>query len=536
MTDEAAVQEIRAAVEAPDLPRAVELARKALADGREHPLFLNLRAFWFEQQGRPLDALTDLERAHALAPDDAIVGNALGLCLANLNRFWDARAAFRNAAARQPDLAPAQFNLGWASEELGLLVEAREAFLRAEQIDPHSALPPARLANLAACSADFERARQHAGRALGLDSNQPLAHLALAACEFADGRTQAAETRLRRILADSRIGRFEHALAFRLLGNCLDASGSTDQAFAAYSASNRETANLYASRFGGSSAEPVSNHLSRFATWFQNTNPAQWKRKNERVPETRPVAAHFFIVGFPCSGTALLEDVLDVHPLVCSTGERDGLETGVRTFLGGADGLGRLSESDTGDLLVFREQYWRKLRELGLAFEGKVLVDSQPYHAVKLPLIVKLFPDARIIFVNRDPRDVVFGCFRSRLRMNPFNHELLTLEGAARLYSSVMRLVDRFRDVLPLTLLDIPYERLVRDPRNCVAAVYRYTGLNPAEADRDPAERIGPRAPATPIGGAGLGEIGAWRPYADRMSPVLPILQPWIERFGTSPD
>jgi hypothetical protein len=250
-----------------------------------------------------------------------------------------------------------------------------------------------------------------------------------------------------------------------------------------------------------------------------------------------PVAGHVFIVGFPRSGTTLLEEVLAGHPLVCTTGERDGLDAGVREFLGGADGLDRLSGSDTTALLVFREKYWRKLRELGVDFAGKVLVDKQPYNTVKLPLIVKLFPEAKILFVTRDPRDVVFSCFRRRFRMNPSNYELLSLESAARLYDSVMRLADIFRAKLSMAVLDLQHEDMIADFRNCVDDIFRFVGLNARDASWNPEERTRTRAIGTPSAaqiarGLSRQGIGSWRPYLNQLAPILPVLQPWIERFG----
>jgi tetratricopeptide (TPR) repeat protein len=532
---------VRAAVEDSDLTRAAALARKALADGFEYPLLLNLRAYWHEQQGRTGEALNDLARARQLAPDDAIISNALGLCLARLSRLREARAAFQDAVRQQTDFAPAHFNLGWVTEDLGLLEEARRAFLRAEQLDAGSADPPARLAYLAARTANGETARRHAARAFVLDPRHPLAHLAVALCEFEDRHLESAEMRLRQIIIEGRTSPHERATTRGLLGDCLDAQDKVTEAFATYAACNREFASLYARQFGSPQNESVTAYLSRVIDYFGTADANAWKGKSRALPETGPVAGHVFIIGFPCSGTTLLEEVLAAHPLVCATGERDGLGAGVRKFLGDAEGLDRLSGLEWGNLQVFREMYWRELRELGLAFDGKVLVDQQPYNMVKLPLITKLFPEAKILSLTRDPRDVVFSCFRSRFRMNPANYELLTLEGAARLYDAVMRLTDIFRAKLPLTMLDIPYETLVQDFRNCMVAIYRYIGLNPEDAAWDSmnrAKNIAVGGPGTTQIARGLNAegVGAWKRYSDQIAPVLPLLKPWIDRFGAATD
>ena len=535
--ESALLEEVRAAANAADFARAAMLARDALDEGHEHPLFLNLRAYWLEQQGRADDALTDLRRARTLAPTDPLIGNALGLCFARAGRFWDARQVLRDVTEQDSDFAPAHFNLGWVAEELCLLEEARQAFLRAEKLNPSSASIPARLAYLAARSADFENARNHAARAMALDPNEPMAQLALAICEFEDSRNQAAELRLRRLLSDNRVGPFERALATGLFGDCLDADGRTEQAFATYAACNAQFAKIGATA-SGALTEPVSSYLSRLTAYFRSTDPSVWKRNTDVAPEMSSVAGHVFLVGFPRSGTTLIEEILAGHPLVCTTGERDGLEPAVREFFGSASGLDRLAASNVTRLLVFREKYWRKLTELGLDFGGKVLVDKQPYNTVKLPLIAKLFPEAKIVFVSRDPRDVVFSCFRSRLSMNASNHDLLTLEGSARLYDSVMRLVDLFRALLALTIHDLGYEDLIDNFAARSATLFGFIGLSGRDAVWDSVNRTAGRDIATPSAvqiaqGLNREGLGAWRRYAQQLAPVMPILQPWIERHGT---
>ena len=91
------LREVAAAIRAPDLERAVRLAETALAEGREHALLLNLRAYRLEQDGRYLDALADLKHARALSPRDVPTLNALGLCLARLDRTPEAVEAFEAA-------------------------------------------------------------------------------------------------------------------------------------------------------------------------------------------------------------------------------------------------------------------------------------------------------------------------------------------------------------------------------------------------------------------------------------------------------
>src|SRR5579885_967424 len=161
---------ITTALDARDIPRATALACEALEKGVEHPLLLNLRAYWHEANGREAEAFADLRRASELAPDDVSILNALGLSHARAGRLAEALGAFDAALRLQPDFGPAHFNRGWVSEDLGELDAARNAFARAAALKPEAAEPWARIAALAARAGEWAAAKENAERALRLAS------------------------------------------------------------------------------------------------------------------------------------------------------------------------------------------------------------------------------------------------------------------------------------------------------------------------------------------------------------------------------
>ena len=110
------------------------------------------------------------------------------------------------------------------------------------------------------------------------------------------------------------------------------------------------------------------------------------------------------------------------------------LEKAASDFLQSADGLQRLAKAQSAELKSYRNDYWRAAAQrVGNDLADKVLVDKLPLHVIALPLISRLFPQARIIFAIRDPRDVVLSCFRRRFQVNSAMYEFLSLERAAEL-------------------------------------------------------------------------------------------------------
>lgn len=540
-TSEAEVADITALLQQSRLPEATERARQALDRGIESPLLLNLRAYWLEREGRDTDALADLERARILAPDDAAVRNALGLCFARLGRMDEALAAFAAAAALAPGFAPAHFNCGWAAEELGELDQAERHFAAAARLDPRSADPSARLAALAARRGRWSIARQHAEAALVCNpGHAAAATLALASADLAEQATAAAETRLRGLLASPALADRDRATALGLLGDILDAEKRYDAAFESYAAGNALFQKAFAGRVAAAAEMSMSDYVAWLQAYCESPGLAPWALADTAASFRGP-ERHIFLLGFPRSGTTLLEETLACHPNVVTTGEKDALAETVRTLMAGPSDMERLKTLGEAALDRHRLAYWEALGKLGVRAEGKILVDKQPFNTVRLPLIAKLFPEAKIVFCLRDPRDVVLSCFRRRFTMTAANYEFLTLEGAAKLYDAVMRLARLYRAQLPVALHEIRTEALVDNFEEQMRALCAFVGLPWIAEFREFAERSAAREVATPsstqiLRGLNREGIGHWRNYAQALAGVTPLLTPWVKHFNYPAD
>jgi tetratricopeptide (TPR) repeat protein len=535
LTDTTAIlREVAAAVRAPDLDRAIDLAEQALAGGVEHALLLNLIAYRLEQQGRLPEALARLERARVLAPADVPTLNALGLCLARLDRVTEAMEAFETAATADPNFAPAHFNLGWTAEQAGDIGKAKAAFERAQALTPGDPAPHSRLAYLAARAGDWATARLLADRALAVDPAEPLANIARAWADLANRALPEAEQRLSRLLQRPDLSPTDGALAHGLLGDVLDAEDRPADAFAEFTAASAALKTDYAERYAAPGRETAADQLAWLIDHMQAVAPMA---RAAAVRPAAPAAGHVFLVGFPRSGTTLLERALGAHPAIVSWDERENLAEAVRAYMGDPAGLTRLEAASEGALDPLRETYWRGVAACGADVAGKIALDKLPLNTMKLPLIARLFPDAKVIFALRDPRDVVLSCFRQRFRMNASMYELLTLDGAARFYDGVMRLAGLCREKLPLDLFEHRYEDLIADFDAQTQALCRFLGVEWSPRMRDFADTLAERASATPSAAQvarGLyGEgVGQWKRFAAELAPVMPTLAVWMERFG----
>ena len=518
---------------------AGELALEAVAEGVEHPAVLNLAASTHFGHGRFDDALRLLRRARAAAPKDPQVLNSLGLCLKAVGEVDEALKAFDAALAINPRMPSAHFNRGVLLQEQKYSKAARAAYERAAGLDPNYVDALAGIAWLDAQAGDTSSARKYCQRALAQTPFHVGARIVLAIADLQDGELNAAEARLSRLSGEPGLDEVDRAVVLGLIGDLKDAQRQSAEAYQAYQTSNAILQATYADSFHAQGAASPLDHARRLIAWFDAADAEHW-REAPAAPDVSNPRTHVFLVGFPRSGTTLLENVLAAHPDVVTLEERHCLDSASATYLTSSAGLARLTDIGPEEAGREREIYWSKVRKYGVEPRGRVFIDKMPLATLALPLVAKLFPDARILFARRDPRDVVLSCFRRRFGMNPSMYQLLTLEGAAAYYDAVMRLSELYRELLPLPQHLVRYESLVEDFEGTARLACDFLGLEWDQALFDFAANARSRGIATPSAaqvarGLNREGEGIWRRYRDQLAPVLPVLEPWVQRFGYEP-
>ena len=331
---------------------------------------------------------------------------------------------------------------------------------------------------------------------------------------------------------DNRVG------ALDLRADALDTLDLPSEAFADYQARNAILRRINAPRIEREIGERRVDEARRLAEYFSAASSDWWRAgAGEDEIGARAAAGHAFLIGFPRSGTTLLERVFAAHPGVVTLSEVDHLGEVGGHFIANATALDELAQLTPPLADAARESYWRSVAAtIGEDVSGKVVIDKLPLHTAALPVISKLFPRAKVLFALRDPRDVVLSCFRRRFQINSAMFEFLDLADAATYYDSVMVLARVYRRALPLTVQEVRHEALVANFEAEVRGALVFLGL-----EWDPAvERFAETLPAdarTPSDvqlarGLNADGVGQWRRYESHMAPALPILEKWVGEFG----
>jgi tetratricopeptide (TPR) repeat protein len=254
-----------------------------------------------------------------------------------------------------------------------------------------------------------------------------------------------------------------------------------------------------------------------------------------------PDTAHspVFIVAFPRSGTTLLELVLDSHPLLRSMDEQPFIQNALEDI----QALGvmypeQLAGIDPGQLERIRANYWRRVAHKVTLEPGQRLVDKNPLNILRLPVIRRLFPQARILLAIRHPCDVILSCYRQHFQAPDFSMLCADMPSLFIGYRKTFDFWYEHVAMLRPSVLEVRYESLVGDFEAQVRRIAAFLELPWDPAMLRPAQRAHQkRYISTPsysqvVQPVNAGAVGRWQAYRRYLEPGLPVLQPYLQRWG----
>jgi tetratricopeptide (TPR) repeat protein len=426
-------------------------------------------------------------------PKDSGGLNTVGVELSRQGRYQEAKKHFQRALTRNPNNTDALCNLGSLFATQGRFADAENYYRRALSLKRADLIIRANLGQVLAHQGQLDGAREEFAKVLKTAPRHAPALTGLGHLERAAGRFTEAEQMYRRALeADPGLAAARAGIAGSRRMTVADSQWLTDAQEAAAKLTNpTDEADLrfaigkyfndvgdYAGAFG--SYHRANELLKPLAVPFDErsysrfvndmtcvyTAEALAQTKADGSSSTRPV----FVLGMPRSGTSLVEQILASHPAVAGAGEFDfwsdvvgGDEARIRKEVLASDRRRKLA---TDYLQVLKARH----RTAGY------VVEKTPRNADYLGLIHSVFPNARIIYLRRDPIDTCLSCYFQNfsLALN-FKFDLNDL---AAYYRQHARLMAHWRQALPAgAILDVPYEELVSGQEAWTRRILAFLGL-----------------------------------------------------------
>jgi len=377
----------------------------------------------------------------------------LGTVLTMSGRVAEGREALQRSLginARNPQVL-CDIALGYRMEgRLDLAHKAVDEALRIMPTYPASIRAKAELLNR---EGHPDKALEVAETAYRQGNTHPHVALAFAEAAIETGRSEDAAAALSALEGSEKAPPRQRASACFMLGSIRDQAGDFDGAWEMFERGNRMTPNPWDP---AALDQWVDRQLSTYSSQALNSMP------RAGTPTDTPI----FIVGFPRSGTTLVEQVLASHPLVHGGGERSLVP--VLTRAHPADQL-------TTELCDQIQREYLEGMRIAAPDGVERITDKQPGNYLNLGFISRILPGARIIHCTRDPMDACLSCYTQDFaHRHPYTRDL---EHVARAHLAYQRAIAHYQAVLDLPMLTVAYESLVKDRDRTTREIIEFAGL-----------------------------------------------------------
>ncbi len=475
-----------------------------------------------------------------LAPTQARSHHLMGMILTEARRpdigEFHYRRAIELSAEREPILVA---NLAWNLKEQGKIAEARRLYEETSEAAPDVFQTWLGFAQLEEVDGNFGAAQSKLDRCARISPDDPGLRIVRAKLSAREEKFDDALAALRPVHDDgkTRAKLSPHALLEQ--GRILDRLRRYDEAFACFNEAKRLMRQTTGQSYLDRQAQEMTKRLRDFfvADRLRLLEPARMREG---------CAQPIFILGFPRSGTTLAEQALSNHSKIAAGDELpfvNELSGALPRLLGSPLSYPEaLSELWMGDnrrgLETLRDLYLQRVEARAVGGAGSAwFTDKMPLNEMHLGLIALIFPRSPLIHILRHPLDVIVSVFSHQL-----SHGYLcanALESVARHYVLIMDLVQHYRSEMALRYLPVRYESMVDDIASSVRRMLAFIGESFEE--RCVSFENNTRLPQTPSYAQVAEKIYdrsrfRYRNYLKHLEPVIPIVQPVMDRLGYGVD
>ena len=452
--------------------------------------------------GKLKDAELFIRKAIELNPKDFVAYSNLGGILKDQGKLKDAELFIRKAIELNPNFAKAYYNLGVILQGQDKLEDAEKLYRKAIELNPNFADAYSNLGNVLRDLSKLKDAEFSYRKAIELNPNHTDAYFNLfhhyeeinnleKLKESLNEFSKIVSIKNELLLFRSRLSfrKKEQHTAKKLIDNITSewiekCNISQNIIFWNYKALIEDKIGNYDfaySCFEKSQKNPSYDKFSK-DSFLENINSFKNNilKKGIRfntLDDAREDYNLAFLIGFPRSGTTLLDTILRSHQDIEVLEEKPLIYTIQKLieekFNTKLDNLYSLS----GDNVMFlRKKYYGLIKKYKNK-EASLIIDKLPLHTISLPLINHLFPSAKIIFTHRHPYDTVLSCFQQSFKPNRAMANLVSLQSSSIMYDQVMNAWDLYKNNLPLDFVTSKYEDLIKNFDNHTLKILDFLGI-----------------------------------------------------------
>ena len=430
-----------------------------------------------------------LRKALSINSSSPMALNNLGNILSNKKNNKEAELCYRKAIEIKSDFSIAYNNLGSLLSKQGNLIEAEKFTQKAINFNPKFELAYVNLGSIKIDLDKLKEAEELFLSAIEINEKYNYAYSNLFRLYEKTNKISKLKNKIESLNQNENIINeilmFKARISFREK-DFITAKKYIDQVSNEWIKNTDHSTNLLYWSFRAFIEDKVRNYDEAFRCFeksqlnlkYENTNPKIFqdyittyrknidkdaflaKTKGTKIIKDSPV----FLIGFPRSGTTLLDTILRSHPEIDVLEEKpliNSVEQIIKSkFKCSLDKLHKLTSKD---LDYLRNHYLEILRNNCDNKNAKILIDKFPFQTVCLPLINLLFPNSKIIFTHRNPYDTVLSCFQQSFEPNNAMANFRSIESASRIYDLTMSIWLDYKEKLKMNHITSKYEDLIED-------------------------------------------------------------------------
>ena len=503
--------------------------RKALNINPDSPMALNNLGNILSKKKNNSEAEFCYRKAIEIKSDFSLAYNNLASLLSRQGKLIEAEAFTEKAIVYNPKFELAYVNLGTIKIDLDKSLEAEELFLKAIEINKNYSYAYSNLFRLYEKTNNISKLKT---KIESLEEDKNIINEILmfkARISFRKKDFKMAKTLIDQVSNDwlKNTDHSTNLLYWSFKAFIEDKVKNYDEAYKCF---EKSQLNL---KYEDCDPKVFLNYIN---TYRKNLDNKAYftQTKKTKIFNNSPV----FLIGFPRSGTTLLDTILRSHSEIDVLEEKPiiySVEKIIKSkFKCSLDELHKLN-SDEVDFLS--NYYFEILNKNCDNKKAKILIDKFPFQTVCLPLINLLFPNAKIIFTHRNPYDTVLSCFQQSFEPNNAMSNFRSIESASKIYDLTMKMWIDYKSKLKMNFITSKYEDLIDGFDTHISGILDFLEVNWDENIknyRDTAlkrEKINTPSSSQVVQPLYKSSINKWKNYEKYFKNSNQYLDKWVTYF-----
>ncbi|MDA9732079.1 sulfotransferase [Candidatus Pelagibacter sp.] len=418
---------------------------------RKHQLFFNLLSFAYQKSGKIEKSIDVMKEALALNPNNPNFLNNMGTCYYMLHKYSEAEKYFKKGLEIDNKHLHILNNLGNLKRETYKIEESVQYYKKVLSIQNNAVPSLFNLIGIYRITNQKESSKQYCKKILELnkkltdaDRQYSLVH------NYVENDPHLIEM-LKKVNDDS-LNNLEKIHIYYGIHKAYEDIKDYKNAFKYLKIGNdllkKET------KYNFSQDEKKINNFINFY------------KKCKKVKTTGDHKSLIFIVGMPRSGSSLIEQILASHKKVFGGGEIPYMQEI-------ADKIINEEKIDTHLMNNYKNQYLQLIEELDNSCP--IFTDKELLNFINIGLILKLFPNAKIINCTRDPVDNCWSIYKNFFPIKTkFVNDFKDIAQFYRLYLNTMKF---WQKEFPKNIFNLNYETLIENPKDQIEKILNFCDL-----------------------------------------------------------